>query len=72
MTKNFLLERLYFVPQKLWMKMGKDMKIKPSVSAHSPPRPPTKVWGNFFLKKFLHEVNTPLWANLWGDGLHED
>ena len=62
-----LLERPQFVPQNLEMKlleMGKDMKLKDSVS-----NIPRKCGGTFFLKK-LCRGNNLFWINLWRVVLH--
>ena len=62
-----LLERSQFVPQKLeLLGMGKDLKIKHSVSS-----PTYKVCDNFFHKKALLG-GTNFWANVWGNVLHGD
>ena len=45
--------------------MGKDLKIKDSVSS-----PPYKVWGSFFDKKSFAWVNKLFWENFWLDVLH--
>ena len=57
-----MLERSYFVPEKLGMKlleMGKDMKIMHSVSSRL-----YKVWGTFFVKNFAWGSKV-FWSNLW-------
>ena len=52
------------------LEMGKDIKIKHSVS--SPP-PPTKSGGTFFAKKTLHEGTSVFYGEmLWGNVLRGD
>ena len=49
------------------LEIGKDMKIKHSISS------PSKVWGIFFLKKICMGGGQTFWGKLMGGAvLHED
>ena len=54
-----MIERSYLLPDEL-LEMGKDLKIKHSVSSH-----PTKYGGTFFIKKLCIGEQTFLGKFFW-------